>query len=84
MKTGTLFRAQVISALSLLFVARIIDAGGWPESRGPTGQGHSDEKNLPLSWDAKTGKNVLWKAMLHGGDRNNPQFSSPGSSCPIV
>ena len=27
--------------------------------------------------DAKTGKNVLWKTLLHGGAKNNPDFTSP-------
>jgi outer membrane protein assembly factor BamB len=59
-------------------------AGDWPGWRGPTGLGYTEEKDLPLTWDAKTGKNVLWKTLLHGGVRNNPEFSSPGWSCPIV
>jgi outer membrane protein assembly factor BamB len=59
-------------------------AGDWPGWRGPTGMGHSDEKDLPLEWDAKTGKNVLWKALLHGGAKRNEEMCSPGWSCPIV
>src|SRR6516164_4926255 len=59
-------------------------AADWPGWRGPTGLGYTEEKDLPLTWDAKTGKNVLWKTLLHGGVRNNPEFSSPGWSCPIV
>jgi hypothetical protein len=59
-------------------------AGDWPGWRGPTGQGFTDEKDLPLEWNARTGKNVLWKTLLHGGGKNNPEFSSPGWSSPIV
>src|SRR5690349_18462470 len=59
-------------------------ASDWPGWRGPTGQGHTDEKDLPLTWDAKTGKNVLWKVLLHDGVKNNPEMNSPGWSCPIV
>ena len=47
-------------------------AGDWPGWRGPTGLGYTDEKELPLTWDGKTGKNVLWKTLLHGGGKNNP------------
>jgi outer membrane protein assembly factor BamB len=59
-------------------------AADWPCWRGPTGQGHCEEKDLPLTWDAKTGDNILWKALLHGGARSNPEMNSPGWSCPIV
>jgi len=50
-------------------------AGNWPGWRGPTGVGYTGEKNLPLTWDGKTGKNVLWKASLAG---------TTGHSSPIV
>jgi outer membrane protein assembly factor BamB len=46
--------------------------------------GYTDEKGLPLTWDAKTGANVLWKTLLHGGAKKNPEFASPGWSSPIV
>ena len=59
-------------------------AGDWPGWRGPTGLGYTEEKDLPLTWDAKTGTNILWKTLLHGGRKNNPEFSSPGWSSPIV
>ncbi len=67
-----------------LLVPVAATAGDWPGWRGPTGQGHTDEKDLPLTWDGKTGKNVLWKVSLHGGVKQNPEMSSPGWSCPIV
>lgn len=69
------------TAVLILAPAR---AGDWPGWRGPTGQGHTEEKDLPLTWDGKTGKNILWKALLHGGVKQNPEMSSPGWSCPIV
>jgi outer membrane protein assembly factor BamB len=59
-------------------------AADWPGWRGPTAQGHTDERDLPLTWDAKTGKNVLWKVLLHGGVKNNQEMNSPGWSSPIV
>ena len=59
-------------------------ASDWPGWRGPTGLGYSDEKDLPLTWDAKTGENILWKTLLHGGRQKNQDFTSPGWSCPIV
>jgi outer membrane protein assembly factor BamB len=56
----------------------------WPGWRGPTGLGYTDEKDLPLSWNAKTGENVVWKVPLHGGGKQSPDFTSPGWSSPIV
>jgi outer membrane protein assembly factor BamB len=55
-------------------------AGDWPGWRGPTGMGHCDEKDLPLTWDGKTGANVLWKVPLRGGEGT----FCPGLSSPIV
>jgi len=49
-------------------------AENWPQFRGSSGQGISTEKDLPTSWDIKTGQNILWKAPLPLSD--NP-FSSP-------
>ncbi|MEW6358977.1 MAG: PQQ-binding-like beta-propeller repeat protein [Planctomycetota bacterium] len=46
----------------------------WPTFRGPTGQGIVPEMDLPVSWDAKTGGNILWKT----------EIPLPGHSSPIV
>jgi outer membrane protein assembly factor BamB len=75
--------AVVCGAALLLCCPRPVSAGDWPGWRGPTGQGHCDEKDLPLTWNRKTGENILWKAPLLGGRKNAP-MSSPGWSCPIV
>ena len=45
---------KIFLFLSLLFFSQ-----DWPEFRGPTGQGHSDERGLPLVWSET--KNVRWK-----------------------
>src|SRR5262249_47623302 len=59
-------------------------ASDWPGGGGPTGLGYCDAKDLPLTWNAKTGDNIRWKSLLHGGAKNNPDFTSPGWSSPIV
>jgi outer membrane protein assembly factor BamB len=38
----------------------------WPGWRGPTGQGISDEKSLPLTWGGPGRDNVVWKSELPG------------------
>ncbi len=49
-------------------------AENWPQFRGPTGLGFSAEKELPLTWNAKTGDNIAWKAPIPKGDSC---YSSP-------
>jgi outer membrane protein assembly factor BamB len=45
----------------------------WPEFRGPTGQGHSDEKGLPLEWSES--RNILWKVPVAGAGWSSPVVS---------
>jgi len=68
-------RTAIACMACALGVAAMGRAGNWPGWRGPTGAGTTDEKDLPLTWDGKTGKNVLWKASLEG---------TTGHSSPIV
>ncbi|MBW3599842.1 MAG: PQQ-binding-like beta-propeller repeat protein [Planctomycetes bacterium] len=42
----------------------------WPEFRGPTGQGHSDAADLPLTWSEK--ENVVWKTAIPGRGWSSP------------
>lgn len=43
---------------------------GWPEFRGPTGQGHTTATGLPLEWSAE--KNVVWKKPVPGTGWSSP------------
>ncbi len=64
----------VLTAVAALFLAGgdVAHAGNWPCWRGPTGMGHTDEKDLPLHWDGKTKENLLWKAPLDGIGNSSP------------
>src|SRR5262245_58437 len=73
---------QRLSVLCLLLLGSALSAGDWPSWRGPTGQGVCDEKDLPLEWDAKSGKNVLWKMPLPGHDGKQKQDQNQSS--PVV
>ena len=42
----------------------------WPQFRGPTGQGVSEEKGLPLTWSEN--KNVRWKVAIPGRGWSSP------------
>jgi outer membrane protein assembly factor BamB len=55
--------AQVLILLILL-------ASDWPQFRGPTGQGVSDEQGLPLTWSET--KNVRWKVAIPGKGWSSP------------
>jgi outer membrane protein assembly factor BamB len=47
-----------------------ISAANWPGFRGPTGDGVSLEKKLPLKWSAT--ENVRWKTPLPEGGNSSP------------
>lgn len=55
--------------LLLLFCVPVL-AEDWPEFRGPTGQGHSTEKGLPVAWAED--KNVRWKVPIPGRGWSSP------------
>ncbi len=43
----------------------------WPRFRGPSGQGETDQTNLPVEWD-KGGRNVLWHVKVPGVGNSSP------------
>jgi len=51
-------------AKTLLILSLLLLTQDWPEFRGPTGQGHSDDRGLPLTWSET--KNVRWKTAIPG------------------
>src|SRR5262245_57154609 len=59
-------------ALASLLAAPIVRAQ-WPEFRGPTGQGHSNETNLPLEWSET--RNVKWKTPVAGRGWSSPSIA---------
>jgi outer membrane protein assembly factor BamB len=42
----------------------------WRQFRGPTGQGISDEKGLPVRWSSQ--HNIVWKVKLRGAGASSP------------
>ncbi len=55
---------------TLLFLSVLILAQDWPEFRGPTGQGYSEEHGLPLTWSET--QNVRWKVAIPGKGWSSP------------
>jgi len=63
----------MLVALGLSCVPLLAVGGqNWPQFRGPTGLGYSDEKNLPLHWGGPDQENVVWKSPLHGAGHASP------------
>jgi len=54
----------------LLFLTLWVSGSDWPQFRGPTGQGHSDEHNLPLTWSETA--NIRWKVAVPGRGWSSP------------
>jgi outer membrane protein assembly factor BamB len=77
-------RRLLATIVLVLLCAQAAQASDWPGWRGPTGLGYCDEKDLPLTWNGKTGENIVWKALLHGGAKRDQEMTQPGWSCPIV
>src|SRR6266446_818437 len=55
---------------ALLLLAQPAAADNWPAWRGPEGNGHCKEKNLPVSWSAT--ENVRWKVALPSDGMSTP------------
>src|SRR5262245_21673631 len=49
---------------------QLFAATDWPEFRGPTGQGLSHAKNVPIHWS--TTSNVVWKTAIPGDGWSSP------------
>jgi outer membrane protein assembly factor BamB len=65
--------ARKLSIAVLLLVATAARAQDWPQFRGPTGQGHSSERGLPVEWSES--RNVLWKTPIQGLGWSSPVVS---------
>ncbi len=55
---------------TFFFIALLFSFDDWPEFRGPSGQGHSSERGLPLNWGET--KNVKWKTAIPGKGWSSP------------
>jgi outer membrane protein assembly factor BamB len=68
-------RRWLICTLTLALTATMAgSAEDWPQFRGPTGQGHSSERGLPLEWSETT--NITWKVPVDGSGWSSPVVSN--------
>ncbi|MGH9875158.1 MAG: PQQ-binding-like beta-propeller repeat protein [Pyrinomonadaceae bacterium] len=65
-------RIGIAFAIALFVVssAQARTNASWPQWRGPSGQGTSDEKNLPTQWSANM--NIKWKTSIAGRGHSSP------------
>ena len=61
---------RIVLQLLLFLTVLTAEAQDWPEFRGPTGQGHSIDQDLPLEWDEDG--NVAWKVPVPGRGWSSP------------
>ncbi len=55
-------------------LSSLLVAEDWPQFRGPGGEGHSTEKNLPLQWNETS--NIAWKTPIPGRGWSSPAISN--------
>jgi outer membrane protein assembly factor BamB len=53
-----------------LLPAHLFAQEDWPQFRGPTGQGHSIERSLPVQWSEN--HNIVWKTVVPGRGWSSP------------
>jgi outer membrane protein assembly factor BamB len=64
-------RKRILGIVAVLMLAlSVAQAENWPQWRGPSLNGLSNEKNLPVKWT--TEENVVWKVQLPGVSGSTP------------
>jgi outer membrane protein assembly factor BamB len=63
---------RLCCVLLLLFAPCTAWGADWPQFRGPTGQGTSEDTRVPVRWSSQ--ENIAWKVKLPGA----------GASCPVI
>lgn len=58
-----------IASLVVFACLPVSSAENWPRWRGPRGDGHSADTNVPVAWDAS---NVVWKTKIAGRGQSSP------------
>ena len=54
----------------ILTTSLALAGDNWPQFRGPTGDGHSDAVDLPVTWSET--ENIVWKTPVHGRGWSSP------------
>jgi outer membrane protein assembly factor BamB len=59
-----------LTVFAAVLMGTVAIAQDWPQFRGPGGQGHSTERNLPVEWSET--RNVVWKSPVPGLGWSSP------------
>ncbi len=65
---------RLLVLLLLAGTSVLAQAEDWPQFRGPTGQGHATERNLPLEWSET--HNIIWKVPVPGLGWSSPAVAN--------
>ena len=63
-------RVTIVAAV--LLATATLSAQNWPMFRGPGASGVADGSPMPVTWNVKTGQNVLWKTPVAGVAVSSP------------
>jgi outer membrane protein assembly factor BamB len=63
---------RIAHCLAVFVLCGVSARGGenWPNLHGPTNDGHSDSRGLPLTWSETS--NVVWKTAIHDSGWSSP------------
>ena len=62
-------KSRFLLLLGLGLSASVVAEDNWSQFRGPTGRGHSEASNLPVSWDEGS---IAWRVELKGTGQSSP------------
>jgi outer membrane protein assembly factor BamB len=63
---------RTIPIVLWLFACATVSGQHWPSFRGPAASGVADGSPTPVTWNATTGENVLWKTPIAGVAVSSP------------
>jgi outer membrane protein assembly factor BamB len=63
-------RRSLMMLLMLSFIGLSAAGENWPQFRGPHGDNHADNAQLPLTWSER--KNIVWKTAIHDKGWSSP------------
>lgn len=68
----TILRVRWVWLLGILSIGQAfaVATDDWPEFRGPTGQGHSTARGVPIEWSST--QNIAWKRPIPGQGWSSP------------
>jgi outer membrane protein assembly factor BamB len=61
---------RCLLAICVVLTASTVSARQWPEFRGPGGQGHSSDRDVPIEWSET--RNIAWKTQVAGLGWSSP------------